>query len=143
MPHLLQHFHEHPLDRTKKQMALNWLWHQGFPCLEGSPKLPLPYILQYRGVLLEGLIAFKLRIWPRDWSVLVGLLCSVLYKNNPDLQSLWVMFSASFSGERCLDNERLLYCSACWKSPGCLGSSLSLIHVPLWPAIPLSVTRLI
>lgn len=118
------------------------LWHQGFPCLEGSPKLSLPYFQQYRGVLL-GLVALKLRMWPRAWSVLVGLLCSVLYKNNPDLQGLWVMSLASFSGEHCLDNARLLYCSACWRSPGCLGSSSSLIHVPLWPAIPLSVTRLI
>lgn len=128
-------------DGTELAMAALWPW--GFPCLEGSPKLSLPYFQQYRGVLLGGLVALKLRIWPRVWSVLVGLLCSVLCKNNPDLQSLWVMSSASFSGECCLDNESLLYCSVCWRSPGCLGGCSLLIHVPLWPAIPLSVTRLI
>lgn len=78
------------------------LWHQGFPYLEGSPKLALPYFQQYRGVPLEGLVALKLRIRPRAWSVLVSLLCSVLYKNNPDLQSPWGMSSASFSGNTAL-----------------------------------------
>lgn len=42
MPHLLQHFHEHPLERR--------------------------------------IIALKLRIWPRAWSVSVSLLRSVLIK---------------------------------------------------------------
>lgn len=124
MPHLLQRFHEHPLKRMEEQMALNWLWQlygtRDSLALRGSPKLSSPYFQQYRGVLLEGLLALKLRIWPRAWSVLVDLLCSVLYKNNPELQSLWVMSSASFSRELCLDNERLLYCSVCWRSPGCL-----------------------
>lgn len=64
VPHLLQHFHEHPLERR--------------------------------------MIALKLRIWPRAWSVLVSLLCYSAYKNNADLQSLWVMSSASFPRERAL-----------------------------------------
>lgn len=118
------------------QLCGNWL----FPSSEDRCFCALSALLwQYRGVLLEGLVAFRLKIWPCAWSVSVRIPCSVPTETLKT-QIFWMVSSASFSVEHCLGNDRLLYC---WRSPGCLGRSSSLIHVCLWPAIPLTVTRLL
>lgn len=112
---------------------------------EMSPRVSLwmPHLLQhFREHLLERrIIALKLRVWPRAWSVLVSLLCSVLIKIIQTLEaSEWCLQLLSL-GSSALPTRGC--CSTCWRGWGCLGSNSSLTHVPLWPAIPWSLTRLI